>query len=54
MIYVICAMFNEKVMYVVGEGNIGFKTKESAKVYFENMEQDWTVTHYEIREMAII
>ena len=54
MVYVICAMFNDTVMYVVGKGVIGFKTRESAKEYFEGMEQDWAVTHYEIREMTII
>lgn len=26
-IYVICAMFNEKVVYVVGNGEIGFSNK---------------------------
>lgn len=53
-VYIICAMFNDTVMYVVGQGNLGFKTKESAREYFEKMEQDWTVTHYEIREMELI
>lgn len=53
-IYVICAMFNEKVMYVVGNGEIGFSTKDKAREYFNTINQDWTATHYEIRKMSII
>ena len=53
-IYVICAMFNEKVMYVVGNGEIGFSTKDKAREYFNTINQDWTATHYEIRKMSIV
>lgn len=53
-IYVICAMFNEKVMYVVGNGEIGFSTKDKAREYFSTINQDWTATHYEIREMSVV
>lgn len=53
-IYVICAMFNEKVMYVVGNGEIGFSTKDKAREYFNTINQDWTATHYEIRKMSIM
>lgn len=53
-VYVICAMFNEKVLYVVGKGEIGFSSKEKANEYFNEMKQDWTATHYELRKMNII
>lgn len=53
-VYVICAMFNEKTLYIVGKGNLGFSSKDKAKEYFEKMEHDWTATHYEIREMQIV
>lgn len=53
-VYVICAMFNEKVMYVVGKGEIGFSTKDKAREYFHSIKQDWTATHYEIRAMDIM
>lgn len=53
--YVICAMFHDTTMYVVGNGQFCFKTKESAREYFENSNlDDFKVTHYEIRKMQIL
>jgi len=53
-VYVICAMFNQNMMYIVGNGDIGFSSKEKALEYFDTMKQDWAVTHYEIKKMTIM
>lgn len=56
MTYVIRGYYDNVQTRIVGNGKLGFASKESAMDYMKknNFRLDGTVNHYEIEEMIIV